>query len=215
MTIDRQVNLDGDYGAVRSDRNGILSHDLADSSIDGVRRKGGAKDVMPIEYGGLRDQPQERQPRHLGVAETAKNQFVNGGCKSVSREGITKSSQANLEHLYPRAAPIGKLAPKFESGDEMVGKICWIVPVGGPDTDWWLRFVVNEDVSKRMTKPANVFLSINDEPFKFFKQAETHEREIRFKFTKEEYARISKLLHPRVHVNVEFQGDLEMQALPY
>ena len=122
MTIDRQVNFDGSYGAVRSDRNGILSHDLADSSIDGVRRKGGAKDVMPIEYGGLRDQPQERQPRHLGVAETAKNQFVNGGCKSVGRVGITKSSQANLGPLYPRAAPIGKLAPKSYPVGEEFGK---------------------------------------------------------------------------------------------
>ena len=44
MTIDRQVNFDGNYGAVRSDRNGILSHDLANSSIDGVRREGGVKD---------------------------------------------------------------------------------------------------------------------------------------------------------------------------
>ena len=38
------VNFDGSYGAVRSDRNGILSHDLANSSIDGVRREGGVKD---------------------------------------------------------------------------------------------------------------------------------------------------------------------------
>ena len=82
MTIDRQVNFDGNYGAVRSDRNGILSHDLANSSIDGVRREGGAKDVMPMQYGGLRDQQQERQPRHL-VAETAENHYVNDGYKSV------------------------------------------------------------------------------------------------------------------------------------
>ena len=76
---------------------------------------------MPMQYGGLRDQPQERQPRHL-VAETAKNHFVNGGCKSVGQAGITQSIQASLGPLNPRTAQIGTLAPKFDSVGEKFGK---------------------------------------------------------------------------------------------
>ena len=72
--------------------------------------------------------------------------------------------------------------------------------VGRPDIGWWLRS--NEDKVCERKK----------------KEAWTPEACVSNKclcFNLEEYSEISKVLHPRVNVNVEFQGDLEMQALPY
>ena len=138
------------------------------------------------------------------MAKTAERRHVNGARKPVKQEGDTRSNEANLRSRKSSAAQIGSLMPKSNPVDALFGKICWIVPGDGPDNDWWLRLLVNKDV-RGSIREANVFLSINNEPFKLLKRAQKYASELRLKFTAEEYAQISKVLHPRVNVDVVFE----------
>jgi len=179
----KKVNLDGDHGAMGSNHNEVLSHGLSQSRNVGSE-EGIAEQLVPLKSGGSSGQPQERQPR-LEVAKTAERRHVNEARKPVKQEGDTRSCEANLRSEKPSAVQIGKLMPKFFSAGGRFGKICWIIPADSPDTDWWLRLLVNKVQGIRKS---NAFVSINNEPFKFLKQAELYEHEIRFKFTSEEYS---------------------------
>ena len=101
---------------------------------------------------------------------------------------------------YPRAAQIGTLAPKSYPVGEEFGKIVelcqsvGLISAGGFALTK-IRYAKERRRKHGLQKHAlatNVCVSL-------WKNIQ----------------KISKVLHPRVNVNVEFQGDLEMQALPY
>ena len=154
-----------------------------------------------MQRGGLRDQQQEWQPRHQEWQRPLKiitlMMVISRSVKRVSRSQFKptwKSISIQGRHRLGRSRrsriPWVKNLEKIVELCQSVG----LISAGGFALTK-IKYAKERRRKHGLQKHAlatNVFVSI-------WKNIQ----------------KISKVLHPRVNVNVEFQGDLEMQALPY